>query len=66
MLGAPSYLSPTNLDATLNFEMNDLAGQLQKDFAKNSSAQTGYAILSDLDPTSKTIVTLVAVVPRTG
>jgi len=64
MLGNPSALSPANLEATLNFEMNDLVGQLQKDFAKNSSAQTGYAVLSYLDPVSHTIVTLVAVVPR--
>jgi len=64
MLGSPSALSPTNLEATLDFEMNNLAGQIQKDFSKNSSAQVGYAVLSYLNPTTKTIITLVAVIPR--
>jgi len=60
MLGAPSDLSPTNLDATLSFEMNNLAKAIQYDFSKNLSATTGYAMLSYVDPASKTIVTLVA------
>jgi len=64
MLGAPSALSPTNLQTTLSTELNDLVQKVQTDFGKNSSAQTGYAILSYLDPTTKTIVTLVVVVQR--
>jgi hypothetical protein len=64
MLGSPSSLAPAQLHDTLSFEMNDLAKKLQSDFDKNSSARIGYAILSYLDPTTKTIVTLVAVVPR--
>jgi len=64
MLGFPSALSPTNLESTLNFEMNDLAGQVKDDFSKNPSATTGYAVLSYLDPTTKTLVTLVAEIPK--
>jgi hypothetical protein len=64
MLGAPSALSTMNLKSTLSFEMNQLAGKIQDDFDKNSSAQTGYAVLSYLDPTTKTIVTLVTAIRR--
>ncbi len=64
MLGNPSALSPSNLETTLGFEMNDLVKSIHTDFDKNPSARTGYAILSYLDPTSKTIVTLVAVIQR--
>ncbi|MDA4118687.1 MAG: hypothetical protein OK455_10125 [Thaumarchaeota archaeon] len=66
MLGAPSALSPANLQTTLSHEINDLAGKVQTDFKENSSARTGYAILSYLDPTTKTIVTLIAVIQKTG
>lgn len=64
MLGSPSALSTTNLQSTLESQMNELSQQVSWDFANNKSAQTGYAVLSYLDPGSKTIVTLVAVIPR--
>jgi len=64
MLGNPTTLSPTKLVSTLTTEMAKLAGQVRYDFYKNSDATTGYAVLSYLDPTSKTIVTLVAVFQR--
>jgi len=44
--------------------MNALANQVRYDFSQNSKFTTGYAMLSYLDPTTKTIVTLVAVIPK--
>lgn len=66
MLGSPSALSPMNLKGTLSFEMNDLVDKIHQDFEKNSNALVGYAVLSYLDPTTKTVVTLVAVIPNEG
>jgi hypothetical protein len=66
MLAFPSALSTANLETTLSSQMNGLSGQVKYDFAKNPSATTGYAILSYLDPTTKTIVTLIAVFQRQG
>jgi len=64
MLGNPSALSPANLEATLNAQMNDLADQVRYDFSQNSKFTIGYAILSYIDPTTQTITTLVAVIPK--
>ena len=64
MLANPSALSPANLEATLGEQMNDLVGQVHYDFSENSKFVMGYAILSYLDPTTKTITTLVAVIPK--
>lgn len=64
MLANPRALSPANLEATLSEQMNGLVGQVHYDFSENSKFVMGYVILSYLDPTTKTIITLVAVVPK--
>ena len=56
LLTDPNDLSPANIGNTLTAQLTDLVNKVHQDF-NNISAQTGYAILSYLDPTTRTIKT---------
>jgi hypothetical protein len=59
LLTDPNDLSPANIGNALTVQLTDLVNKLHQDFDNNISAQTGYAILSYLDPTTQTIRTTV-------
>jgi hypothetical protein len=61
MLTDRNALSPSNIDATIQNQLNDMIDKLNKDFGYHRNVTTtGYAILSYLDPTTSTIKTIVA------
>jgi len=65
MLRDSTSLAPSELATTLSTEMGKLVAKIQKgDFANNSSAQVGYAVLSYLNPMTNQVTTIAAIVPR--
>lgn len=53
-----------NLRRTLKTQLNRLVRKLHQDFRYNSSASTGYAILSYLDPGSHAVKAVISVIKR--